>query len=185
VISPSPHSLAAHRCNLKGFHLVEGDGGRHAIGSTNAPGFGGRPRRAVAGTGAGDTLEGEKSHTAGAPGAAGRGVLAARAAGALSLATPANSSSSKEDEDDSEGGGPPTERCNPPPPSPQAAPQAAEAAVEEAPAAGVEVPAAGLSVEAPAGAAEAPARATAAPAGATGVPPKPSRKRKWGFSSLR
>jgi hypothetical protein len=51
--------------------------------------------------------------------------------------------------------------------------------------AGVEAPTTGLLVEEPASTAEAPASATVAPAGATVVAPKPSRKRKRGFSNFR
>jgi hypothetical protein len=57
--------------------------------------------------------------------------------------------------------------------------------VELVPVAGVEAPSTRSPVEVLASATEEPVSATAAPAGATAVPPKPSRKRKRGFSNLR
>jgi hypothetical protein len=95
-----------------------------------------------------------------------------RVARTLPSGAPAESSS--EEEEESDGGRPPLERWNPPPLSPRAA----EAAVELVPVAGAEAPTTGSSAEVPASAAE-------APAGATVAPPKPSRKRKRGFSNLR
>jgi hypothetical protein len=60
--------------------LVEGDRGRRVIRSTDAPGPGGRPRRAAVGTGAGGAQEGKENP---ALGARKRRVPAARAARAL------------------------------------------------------------------------------------------------------
>jgi hypothetical protein len=57
--------------------------------------------------------------------------------------------------------------------------------VEQAPAASAEAFAAGRSVEEAARAAGALASAATAMTGATATPPKPSRKRKQGFSNLR
>jgi hypothetical protein len=67
----SPRSLAMHRCGLDSYLLAEGDRGRRTIGSTDAPGSGGRPCRAAARTGKGGTHEGEENQTARAPGAVG------------------------------------------------------------------------------------------------------------------
>jgi hypothetical protein len=81
--SPS-HSLTTYRRSFDNRILAEGDRGRRAVRPAHAPSPSGCLRRTATGAGACSTEEGEENPVAGAPGAAGRGVPAARAAVTLS-----------------------------------------------------------------------------------------------------